>query len=122
MTKPIKWNERPDMVAYMMEIIPGHEEYQIKELFQDKFGILLTESQIGNFKYKHHIRSGTHGGQFKKGQVSPTKGKKMPKEVYEKAKHTICKVTYRMDQIDKKLDSISASITASLTDATMTDA
>lgn len=34
----------------------------------------------------------------------------------------ICKVTYRMDQIDKKLDSISASITASLTDATITDA
>lgn len=89
MTNPIRWNKRPDMVAYMMEIIPGHEEYQIKELFQDKFGILLTESQIGNFKNKHHIRSGTHGGQFKKGQVSPTKGKKMPKEVYEKAKHTM---------------------------------
>jgi hypothetical protein len=34
----------------------------------------------------------------------------------------VCKVTYRMDQIDKKLDGISASITASLTDATMTDA
>ncbi|MBP5424290.1 MAG: hypothetical protein J6Y78_17800 [Paludibacteraceae bacterium] len=34
----------------------------------------------------------------------------------------ICKVTYRMDQIDKKLDSISASITASLTEATITDA
>ena len=34
----------------------------------------------------------------------------------------VCKVTYRMDQIDKKLDSISVSITASLTDATMTDA
>jgi len=89
MTNPIRWNKRPDMVSYMMEIIPGHEEYQIKELFQDKFGILLTESQIGNFKNKHHIRSGTHGGQFKKGQVSPTKGKKMPKEVYEKAKHTM---------------------------------
>ena len=89
MTNSIKWNKRPDMVAYMMEIIPGHEEYQIKELFQNKFGILLTESQIGNFKHNHHIRSGTHGGQFKKGQVSPTKGKKMPKEVYEKVKHTM---------------------------------
>lgn len=89
MTKPIMWSKRPDMVAYMMEIIPGHEESQIKELFLDKFGILLTESQIGNFKYKYHIRSGTHGGQFKKGQVSPTKGKKMPEEVYEKAKHTM---------------------------------
>lgn len=34
----------------------------------------------------------------------------------------VCKVTCRIDQIDKKLDSISAGITASLIDATMTDA
>ena len=85
----IRWSKRPDMVAYMMEIIPGHEEYQIKELFQDKFGILLTESQIGGFKSKYHIRSGTHGGQFIKGITPYNKGKKMPKKVYEKAKHTM---------------------------------
>lgn len=91
MTNPIRWNKRPDMVTYMMEIIPGHEEYQIKELFQKKFGILLTESQIGNFKHKHHIQSGTHGGQFKKGQVSWNKGKKMTPEQYAKCSRTMFK-------------------------------
>lgn len=87
----IKWNERPDMVAYMMEIIPGHEEYQIKELFQDKFGILLTESQIGNFKTKHKLKSGTHGGQFVKGFTPRNKGKKMSAETYRKVKGTMFK-------------------------------
>ena len=87
----IKWNERPDMVAYMMEIIPGHEEYQIKELFQDKFGILLTESQIGNFKTKHKLKSGTHGGQFVKGFTPHNKGKKMSAETYRKVKGTMFK-------------------------------
>lgn len=91
MTKPIRWNKRPDMVAYMMEIIPGHEEYQIKELFQDKFGILLTESQIGNFKCIHHIRSGTHGGRFVKGFTPYNKGKKMSAETYRKVKGTMFK-------------------------------
>ena len=87
----IRWNKRPDMVAYMMEIIPGHEEYQIKELFQNKFGILLTESQIGGFKYKYHIRSGTHGGRFAKGFTPYNKGKKMSAETYRKVKGTMFK-------------------------------
>lgn len=87
----IRWSKRPDMVAYMMEIIPGHEEYQIKELFQERFGILLTESQIGCFKSKYHIRSGTHGGRFAKGFTPHNKGKKMSAETYRKVKGTMFK-------------------------------
>lgn len=34
----------------------------------------------------------------------------------------ICKITYRMDQVDQKLNSISDSLTSSITDATVTDA
>ena len=85
----IKWNKNPDMVAYMKQIIPGHEESEIRAMFLEKFSIELSESQIGNFKNKYKIYSGTHGGCFKKGQVPMNKGKKMSPEVYEKVKHTM---------------------------------
>ena len=87
----IKWRENPDMVAYMKQIIPGHEESEIRAMFLEKFSIELSESQIGNFKNKYKIYSGTHGGCFKKGQIPMNKGKKMSPEVYEKAKATMFK-------------------------------
>ncbi len=87
----IKWKQNPNMVAYMKQIIPGHEESEIRAMFLEKFSIELSEGQIGNFKNKYKIYSGTHGGCFKKGQVPMNKGKKMPKEVYEKSKATMFK-------------------------------
>ena len=87
----IKWKKNPDMVAYMKQIIPGHEESEIRAMFLEKFSIELSESQIGNFKSKYKIYSGTHGGCFKKGQVPMNKGKKMSPEIYEKAKATMFK-------------------------------
>lgn len=85
----IKWKKNPDMVAYMKQIIPGHEESEIRAMFLEKFSIELSESQIGNFKNKYKIHSGTRGGCFKKGQVPMNKGKKMSPEIYEKVKHTM---------------------------------
>lgn len=85
----IKWKEHPEMVEFMMEYIPGHQEPEIRAEFEKRFGIVLTEGQIGNFKHLHRVKSGTHGGRFPKGHITHNKGKKMPKEVYEKAKGTM---------------------------------
>lgn len=85
----IKWRENPDMVAYMREIIPGHEEGEIRAMFLEKFGIVLTKMQIKNFKINYHISSGTHGGRFQKGCIPHNKGKKMPPEIYERVKHSM---------------------------------
>ena len=87
----IKWREHPEMVEFMMEYIPGHQELEIRAEFEKRFGIVLTRGQIENFKHLHGIKSGTHGGCFKKGQVPMNKGKKMSPEVYEKAKATMFK-------------------------------
>lgn len=87
----IKWKENPDMVAYMKQIIPGHEESEIRAMFLEKFSIELNKSQIKNFKSRYKIRSGTNGGQFKKRQVPINKGKKMDPKVYEKVKRTMFK-------------------------------
>lgn len=77
------------MVEFMMNFIPGHEESEIRAEFLEKFGIELSESQIGNFKHKYHIKSGTHGGCFKKGQKAHNKGKKVSAETYRKVKPTM---------------------------------
>lgn len=87
----IRWSEHPEYVEFLKEYIPGHQESEIRAAFLGKFEVTLTESQIGGFKHKYHIKSGTTGGRFIKGQVSHNKGQKMSPEVYEKAKNTMFK-------------------------------
>lgn len=87
----IKWREHPEMVEFMMEYIPGHQETEIRAEFEKRFGITLTEAQIGNFKYLHRVKSGTNGGRFQKGHITHNKGKKMSPGIYEKAKATMFK-------------------------------
>lgn len=87
----IKWSEHPEYVKFLLKYIPGHEESEIRAAFNKKFGIVLSESQIGNFKTRHAIKSGTHGGYFQKGQVAHNKGKRISPEVYEKCKATMFK-------------------------------
>lgn len=91
MGKIIKWSDHPEYVEFMKDYIPGHQESEIKEAFYEKFGILLTEFQIGNFKTRHKLKSGTHGGQFVKGFTPHNKGKKMSAETYRKVKDTMFK-------------------------------
>jgi len=87
----ISWLKHPEYIKFLKAYIPGHTEEEIRTAFEKKYGYRLTEGQIGNFKHKHKVRSGTKGGQFIKGQSPHNKGKKMPPEVYEKIRHTMFK-------------------------------
>lgn len=68
----VRWT--PDKLDFMAEIIPGHSESEIRAMFLERYGIELTEGQIGNTKAKLGIKSGTRGGQFAKGHVPYNKG------------------------------------------------
>lgn len=87
----IKWSEHPEYVRFMKKIIPGHTEPEIKAAFKKKYGIMLTDGQIGGFKTKHQIKSGTNGGRWVKGQASHNKGQKMPADVYARCQPTMFK-------------------------------
>jgi hypothetical protein len=87
----IDWRNHPEYVEFLLEFIPGHTESEIRAAFDERFGIVLTEANIGNFKHKHKIKSGTHGGRFQKGQEAHNKGQKVSKEVYEKMAPTMFK-------------------------------
>ena len=72
-----RWREHPEMVEFMLGYIPGHTESEIRAAFLERFGIELTEGQIGNFKHSHGVKSGTHGGRFEKGHVPANRGRPM---------------------------------------------
>ncbi|MBR3125035.1 MAG: HNH endonuclease [Mogibacterium sp.] len=91
MSEAVKWREHPEYVAFMMEIIPGHTELEIRDEFYKQFKIKLSESQIKNFKHRYKIKSGTHGGHFPKGHIPFNKGKKMTEEQYKKSAATMFK-------------------------------
>ncbi len=65
----------PEMYAFLREFIPGHMQNEIISEFQKRFDITLTKSILGNLKRKLGVKSGTHGGRFKPGQVPLNKGK-----------------------------------------------
>lgn len=87
----IKWKEHPEYEIFLKEYIPGHEEYEIRKAFMDKFGLYMTEGMIGNAKKRLGVKSGTHGGQFRKGFIPANKGKPMSAETYKKCANTMFK-------------------------------
>ena len=89
----ITWDD--EKLAFMREIIPGHSEREISALFQERYGVPLTEGRISNIKIKLGIKSGTTEGRFVKGQVSHNKGRKwgdyMTPEKQERSRATCFK-------------------------------
>ncbi len=69
----LEWTD--EMNAFMRGFVPGHTEPEIRGAFAERFGIVLTESQIGNAKTRLGVRSGTHGGRFEKGGEPANKGR-----------------------------------------------
>ena len=66
----------PGKVSWFRSFVPGHTESEISSEHESLYGTPLTEAQIGNAKTRFGVRSGTHGGRFKKGMEPFNKGKK----------------------------------------------
>lgn len=94
----------PEREAYFREIVPGHEESEIRALFAERFGITLTEAQIGNAKTKFGIRSGTVGGRFQKGQLSWNKGKPWDEWMPEEGRAAVLANCFQKGNLPKRPD------------------
>lgn len=88
--RPKFWT--PEREAWFRSFVPGHTESEISAEHERLFGSPLTRSQIGNAKHKLGVRSGTVGGQFKKGSVPANKGRTwdefMPPDSQERCRAT----------------------------------
>lgn len=75
---------------FMKQFVPGHSYREIQKDFTERFGWEIALGQIKSYIGNHNLNTGRTGC-FEKGQKAHNKGKKMPPEVYEKAKATMFK-------------------------------
>lgn len=80
---------------YFIKIVPNHSEKEIIQLFYDKFQITLTHYQVGNYKQKFKVKSGTVGGRFEKGLIPFNKGKKWDDYMSKEGQLNSMKTTFQ---------------------------
>lgn len=76
------------MKQFILDNYKGRYNQELADLFNQKFNTNVTSRTIKSYKANNKLNSGL-SGKFRKGQTPHNKGKKMPKEVYEKVKHTM---------------------------------
>ncbi len=76
------------MKQFILDNYKGRYNQELADLFNQKFNANITSRTIKSYKANNNLNSGLTG-KFRKGQTPHNKGKKMPKEVYEKVKHTM---------------------------------
>ena len=79
-----------DQEEFIKANAKGIGNAELTDMFNKEFGTSFTVKQIGNYKSRNGINSGLTG-HFPKGHVPVNKGKKMSKELYDKAKPTMFK-------------------------------
>lgn len=77
-----------EMKQLILDNYKGRYNQELADLFNQKFNTNITSRTIKSYKANNKLNSGLTG-KFRKGQTPHNKGKKMPKEVYEKVKHTM---------------------------------
>lgn len=77
-----------EMKQFILDNYKGRYNQELADLFNQKFNANITSRTIKSYKANNKLNSGLTG-KFRKGQTPHNKGKKMPKEVYEKVKHTM---------------------------------
>lgn len=75
---------------FILDNYKGISTKELTDLFNKRFATDLKESTMKGYKGNHKLWSG-YDCRFPKGHVPQNKGKKMPPEVYEKAKATMFK-------------------------------
>lgn len=76
------------MGEYIRGIAAGRTAREIAGMVSEHFGIAFSVSQCRIYKQNHGIGSGLDS-RFRKGHEPHNKGKKMPREVYEKVRPTM---------------------------------
>ena len=77
-----------EMKQFILDNYKGRYNQELADLFNQKLNTNITSRTIKSYKANNKLNSGLTG-KFRKGQTPHNKGKKMPKEVYEKVKHTM---------------------------------
>ena len=78
-------------IQFIKDNVCGISLKELTERFNNRFNTNVSQSSIANIKFKYGLKSGYNSGCFNKNHVPANKGKKMPKNLYEKVKATMFK-------------------------------
>lgn len=62
---------------FLRSAIPGRSWRETADLYEERFGVRLTRSQVKNARKRLGVAVGRPGGRFEPGHPSPTKGRPM---------------------------------------------
>ncbi len=82
---------KDEHIEFLKENVKGITLKELRNRFNTRFNMNVSESSISSLKAKYNLKSGIVGGQFEKGQVSWNKGKKMSSYQYQRCKATMFK-------------------------------
>lgn len=91
--REVTWCRHPEYDDFLRSYVPGHTEGEIIGAFRERFGVTLTNAQVGNAKSRLGLKSGTTGGRFQPGHTPANKGKTwdelgIPEEARERMRKT----------------------------------
>lgn len=89
----IKRKYTDEHIKFVIDNVKGITLKELTNRFNKQFNMSASENAIACIKTKYKLSSGIVGGQFRKGQIPPNKGKKgyMSPEQYERCKPTMFK-------------------------------
>ena len=88
MGKPINWTD--EMKQFIGDNYYGITTADLTDRLNEHFGTQINWTAVAGYKKRNNLSNGIDA-RFKKGHTTHNKGKKMPAEVYEKAKGTMFK-------------------------------
>lgn len=82
------WTE--EEIEFLREVYPYYPNKEIAEMLKDKFGIEVTDKQLGNARKNNDLPKKVipNSGCYRKGDEPWNKGKKMPEETKKKLEKT----------------------------------
>lgn len=92
-----RWTE--EHFDFLRKFVPGHNEKEIQQALFEKFGEKTSINNIGNLKKKAGVKSGTVGGQFQKGIIPFTKGKKWSEFMSEEGQKKSLKTCFKKGNV-----------------------
>lgn len=81
-----------EQLDFLREVIPGHTSEEVSDLYEERFGMRLTQASVDNLCIKLGVYRGVNAGRFRKGQEPSNKGRSwsewMPEESAERSRAT----------------------------------
>lgn len=94
---PSKYSK--EQVDFLINNVKGITLKELREKFNERFNLNVSDNVIEYLKYKHGLRSGIVGGRFEKGMIPFNKGKKWDEFMSKEGQNNSRKTTFKKGNV-----------------------